>query len=101
MATRVRCRAVTSVAQSPPSSSHLRQAVTSVAQSPPSTSHLRRAAAVVPWNSHLHRVAAVVPSKVLHHCLVHSASLSPTLPIACSVEALKVPLSFQSSRKFT
>ncbi|XP_057717744.1 uncharacterized protein LOC130932436 [Arachis stenosperma] len=55
------------VEQSPPSHGHLRRAVTSVAQSPPSTSH-------------------------------HLASLSPALPIACSVEALRVPSSFQSSR---
>ncbi|XP_016192714.1 uncharacterized protein LOC107633623 [Arachis ipaensis] len=74
------------------------RAVTSVAQSPPSTSHLRRPASVVRWNNHLYRAAAVVPSKVLHHYLVHLASLSLTLPIASSVEALKVPSSFQSSR---
>ncbi|RYR18664.1 hypothetical protein Ahy_B03g063287 isoform B [Arachis hypogaea] len=66
------------------------RAVTSVAQSPPSTSHLRRPASVVRWNNHLYRAAAVVPSKVLHHYLVHLASLSLTLPIASSVEALKV-----------
>ncbi|XLU65422.1 hypothetical protein S245_024631, partial [Arachis hypogaea] len=56
-ASRVRHRPVTSVAgiaQSPPSSSHLRRPVTSVVQSPPSTSDLRRAAAVVRRNSHLH-----------------------------------------------
>ncbi|XLS60725.1 hypothetical protein HN51_014953, partial [Arachis hypogaea] len=76
-ATRVHCRAVTSVAQSPPSSSHLCRAVTSFDQSPPSSSQFRRA--VTSFDQH------------------HSASLSPTLPIACSVEALKVPSSFQSS----
>ncbi|QHO31142.1 TPR repeat protein [Arachis hypogaea] len=69
------------------SPSHLRRRrhpVTSVAQSPPSPSHLCRAAAVVP-------VAQPVISITWRRCLP-----SPTLPIACSaLEALKVPSSFQ------
>ncbi|RYR25036.1 hypothetical protein Ahy_B02g058675 isoform F [Arachis hypogaea] len=69
-----------------------------------------RAAAVVPSTSDLRRAAEGCsleqppPSRSRRRpfegappLLGHSASLSPTLPIACSVEALKVPSSFQSS----